>query len=187
MIHDQGLLRRLTAFPTQRFDGLVYRVTSLTRDPLVASAYGGRWGIPQNATSGTSVLYTSMDRDGALAEVASYLVDLSPLPRSNLMKVHAISLTASRVVRLTMSDIESLGCNRTDYGTRDYLATQKVGAALEHLGIDGLLAPSARYQCENLMLFTTQHKLDEKLEVQSSEEVEWRDWARQRGMLDGKE
>ncbi|OYX40994.1 MAG: hypothetical protein B7Z02_17360 [Rhodobacterales bacterium 32-67-9] len=157
------------------------------RDALEASANGGRWSVPQNSTPGTSVLYTSMQRDGALAEVASYMIELTPLPRSNPLKVSTIALTASRVVRLQMGDLEALGVDRSRYGTRDYFVTQQIGAALEHLGVDGLIARSARYDCDNLMIFTTQHGFDQTLEVVSTEEVEWRDWARRRGMLKGLE
>ncbi len=187
MIHDKELLRRLAAFPMQAFSGQVYRVTTLSRDPLEASANGGRWGLAQNSTPGTPVLYTSMQRDGALAEIASYLVELTPLPRSNPVKVSTIALTASKVIRLQRRDLEALGIDISRYGTRDYFITQQIGAAMEHLGVDGLIAPSARYDCDNLMIFTAQHDFEEKLEVVSTEEVEWRDWARQRGLLVGLE
>lgn len=187
MAHDKELLRRLAAFPPQPFEGKVYRVTSLSRDALEATAHGGRWGLPQNSTLGTSVLYTSFHRNGALAEVASYFVQLTPLPRSNPVKVSTIELTASKVVELSLSEIQTLGVDLSRYGTRDYFLTQKIGAAIEFLGFDGLIAPSARFSDKNLMIFTTQHGFAEKLEVISSEEVEWRDWARKQGMLKGLE
>lgn len=187
MTHDKELLRRLAAFPMRPYTGEVFRVTSPSRDPLEASANGGRWGLSQNSTPGTPVLYTSLERDGALAEVASYLIELTPLPRSNPVKVSTIALTASNVVHLRTSDLQALGIDTSRYGTRDYYLTQQIGAALDHLGVDGLIAPSARYDCDNLMVFTAQHGFSETMEVISNEEVEWRDWARQRGMLIGLE
>ena len=96
-------------------------------------------------------------------------------------------MTASKVVTLTIDNLASLGVDPKHYGSRDYFLTQQIGTALEHLGADGLIAPSARFNCNNLMIFTTQHNLDETLEVTSHEEVEWRDWARRRGMLAGLE
>ena len=187
MIHDHDLLRRLSALPMQEFSGEVFRVTSLTRDATEASANGGRWGAAENHAPGTPVLYTSMEADGALAEVASYLVDLSPLPRSRMVKVNRLAVTASKVVTLTWGELPLLGVDREHYGSRDYFRTQQIGAALEHLGADGLIAPSARFGCNNLMIFASQHGFDETLDVLSFHEVEWRDWARQRGMLTGKE
>jgi hypothetical protein len=44
------------------------------------------------------------------------------------------------------------------YGERDYALTQSIGAALAFLGLDGLIAliaPSARWQCDNLMIYQT--------------------------------
>ena len=187
MNHDHDLLRQLAAFPMQPFSGEVFRVTSMTRDATEPSANGGRWGVPHNRSPGTSVLYTSMEPDGALAEVASYLVELSPLPRSKGVKVSRLSVTASRIVTLTRENLTSLGVDLRRYGIRDYFLTQQIGAALEHLGVDGLIAPSARFDCNNLMIFAANHGLDETLELVSFEEVEWRDWARQRGMLEGLE
>lgn len=187
MIHDPDLLRGLSAFPMLSFSGEVFRVTSLSRDAVEPSANGGRWGVPQNRSPGTPVLYTSMDADGAMAEVASYLVELAPLPRSRNVKVHRLSVTASKVVTLTMDSLVKLGVDQRRYGTRDYFLTQQIGAALEHLGADGLIAPSARFACSNLMIYTNQHGLGETLQAVSFEEVEWRAWARQRGMLGGLE
>lgn len=187
MQHDRDLLRALSSHPEEQFDGETFRVTSLSRDATEPGANGGRWGLPQGPTPGTSVLYTSLDRDGAIAEVASYRVLLTPIPRSNPVKVSRLSLTASRVLRLSMDHLESLGVNRAKYGERDYFLTQQIGAGVEHLGYDGLIAPSARYGCDNLMIFTANSGFNERLEVLDSEEVEWRDWARQRGMLEGLE
>lgn len=187
MIHDHDLLRRLSAIPMRTFDGQVFRVTSMTRDPTEASLNGGRWGAAENHSPGTPVLYTSMEPEGALAEVASYLVELSPLPKSRNVKLNKLRVTASKVVTLTWENLSALGVDREHYGTRDYFRTQEIGAALEHLGADGLIAPSARFHCDNLMVFASQHGFDETLEVVSFEEVEWRDWARRQGMLAGKE
>jgi hypothetical protein len=128
-----------------------------------------------------------MEPEGALAEVASYLVELSPLPRSRNIKLNRLNVTASRVVTLTWDHLTGLGVDPEHYGTRDYYRTQQIGAALEHLGADGLIAPSARFQCDNFMVFASQHGFDETLEVLSFDEVEWRDWARRRGMLEGRE
>jgi hypothetical protein len=78
--------------------------------------------------------------------------------------------------------LEALGVEMDRYGERDYARTQEIGAAAAELGIDGLIAPSARWPCDNLMVFTNNHH-GESLEVVGSEEVEWRAWARSHGFL----
>ncbi len=43
MIHDQGLLDRLSGLATERFDGMVYRAIRVNADPTAPSINGGRW------------------------------------------------------------------------------------------------------------------------------------------------
>jgi hypothetical protein len=69
------------------------------------------------------------------------------------------------------------------YGERDYHRTQRIGAALAFLGLDGLIAPSARWPCDNLMIFVENHALTERLEPVADEQVEWRAWTRAHGVL----
>lgn len=71
----------------------------------------------------------------------------------------------------------------TQYGERDYSRTQKIGAALAFLGFDGLIAPSARWACDNLTILIENHALTERLEPVGEEQVDWYVWARDHGIL----
>lgn len=131
-----------------------------------------------------SVLYASLARDGALAEVASYVMMLTPAPLSRPLKVSTLRASTSGTLRLGHSDLETVGVDMTRYGERDYIFTQSIGAALAFLGLDGLIAPSARWPCDNLMIFRTTHRVPvERLEVVGAEEVDWGAWARSNGLL----
>jgi hypothetical protein len=66
VIHDPALLDQLDALPKESFEGQVYRATRLSLDPLAASYNGGRW----MARDVAAILYTSLEREGALAEIA---------------------------------------------------------------------------------------------------------------------
>lgn len=181
--YDPDLADRLSSFPTEAFAGEVFRATRAGADPIAPSLYGGRWARPQNGDPGTSVLYTSVERDGALAEVASFLADLTPIPGPRDLKVTRLSVTAARVLRLDFMKLEGLGIDRGRYGERDYAQTQEIGSTLAWLGLDGLIAPSARWPCDNLVLFTDNHALGETLDPISHEVVEWQQWARDHGIL----
>lgn len=181
MIDDPGLTDRLSDFPLIAFDGTVFRVTRPGADPVAPSVSGGRWAPRAIGAEGVPILYTSLERDGALAEVASYLAALTPVP-SKPLRVHRLSTTTSRTLRLVMADLASLGVEEGAYGTRNYAATQRIGAALNFLGFDGLIAPSARWRCDNLMIFTENHGLAERLEAVGFEDVNWRDWAAANGI-----
>ncbi len=124
-----------------------------------------------------------MERNGALAEVTSFLADLTPIPGPRELTVTKLAVTTSETVRLLRADLGALGVDMNEYGERDYARTQEIGSTLAWLGFDGLIAPSARWDCENLMIFTDNHKPGEKLEIVGDERVEWQLWARQNGIL----
>ena len=100
-----------------------------------------------------------MERDGALAEVVSYLMLLTPLPLSRPLKVSRLGVSTAKTLRLARVGLEGLGVDMARYGERDYARTQNIGAALAFLGLDGLIAPCARWQCDNLMIYQTNHLL----------------------------
>jgi hypothetical protein len=183
MIHDQGLVDQLSALAVERFNGDVFRVTGASADPLASSGNGGRWAPPANGGE-VPILYTSLERDGALAEVVSYLAMLTPVPTSKPLKVSRLGVSTSRTLRLARVTLERLGVDMAQYGVRDYRRTQYIGAALAFLGLDGLIAPSARWACDNLMIYTANHLFTERLELIEAELVEWEPWARANGFLD---
>lgn len=183
MYHDQTLLDVLSGIALHPFEGEVFRASRLTADPLAPSTMGGRWGPAPESEAAVPVLYTSLEADGAVAEVASFLLDLSPVPREQPIKLSRIKVSAWRVATLSFADLDSLGIDGGKFGERDYERTQLIGAGLAFLGADGLIAPSARWPCTNLMLFTDNHKLSETLEVVADEQVGWRAWATTHGLL----
>jgi RES domain-containing protein len=183
MIHEQRLVDQLSVLPVERFEGEVYRTTSLAADPIAPSTNGGRWAPPQDNATEVSVLYTSFERDGSLAEVISYLAELTPLPSARPLKVSRLGVSTSKTLRLARTALIDFGVDWNRYGQRDYERTQQIGAALAFLELDGLIAPSARWSCDNLMIFTANHALSERLDVIDHAEVEWRQWALDHGFL----
>lgn len=103
MIHDQDLVDRLSRLHTERFEGEVFRATRIGADPTAASISGGRWAPPPQGDPGVYVLYTSLDRDGALAEVASFLAELTPIPGPRPIKVTRLAVSTARTMCLASS------------------------------------------------------------------------------------
>jgi len=118
----------------------------------------------------------------ALAEISFRLSQQTPLPTKPIA-VHRLRVTTRSTLRLNIGDLPSLGVSPNQYQTVDYVQTQKVGAAAAFLGHDSLLVPSARWECDNLILFLDNHDIENKLEVLASEEVDWQAWARANGIL----
>lgn len=185
MIHDQGLVDQLSSLTTEGFEGEVFRATGASTDALAFSVNGGRWAPPARDGADVPILYTSQARDGALAEVVSYLTLLTPRPLSRPLKVSRLGVSTAKSLWLARVSLQGLGVEMARYGERDYARTQEIGAALAFLGLDGLIAPSARWECDNLMIYQTNHALTERLEVISDELVDWGEWAAENSFLGG--
>lgn len=65
-VHDRSILDALEAIDPKRFAGEVWRVTRKGREALRGSTANGRWS-PSGGEF--EVLYTSLERDGALAGI----------------------------------------------------------------------------------------------------------------------
>lgn len=177
MIHDPELLDALSNLPVTDFEGPVFRVTGRFADPIAFSQSGGRWAMDTDKEGGCPILYTSTMREGAIAEVASYLGLLTPVPQKPL-KLHELEVSLDKTLRLAVADFSSLGIDGNLYGERNYQQTQLVGAAVNFLELDGLIAPSARWDCANLMIYGDNHSMDKKLEVIASKELPFSEWSR---------
>jgi RES domain-containing protein len=179
LIHDPVLLDRLSAFDQIQFDDNVFRATRQSLDPLTPSTSGGRWA-PKDSVP---VLYTSCKRDGALAEICFHWAQFTPLP-TKPAALHELRVTTKKSLRLLRGNLEALGIDWRLYGEVNYARTQEIGAAVAFLECDGLLAPSARWECENLMLFMDNHSVDDNaLEVVKTEAIDWQDWARKQHII----
>ncbi|MFM9970958.1 MAG: RES family NAD+ phosphorylase [Burkholderiales bacterium] len=172
------LLERIREFPVRSFSDTVFRATRTGLAPDVASTSGGRW-MPANRSS---VLYTSLTRDGALSEMAYRQSLLNPIPTKPLM-LHQIAVSLQRVVRLTLDDLRSLGVDDENYHAPNYARTQEIGDAVWFLECEGLVVPSARFGCDNLAIFTDRIAAAMgAIEVKQSDETDWIAWAKAHGI-----
>lgn len=178
MIHDPELLDRLDGLPKETFAGEVFRATRQNLDPLVGSYNGGRWMRPDAA----AVLYTSLTREGALAEIVFHWSQLDPRPTKPML-LHSLRVVAHRTLRLIRADLEALGVSESLSQGINLPRTQEIGAAAEFLGCDGLIAPSARWSCDNLVLFPDRMGIDATLQLDSSESIDWLAWGTTHGLL----
>lgn len=178
MVHDPELLEKIDALPKEGFNGSVFRATRQNLNPLVSSFSGGRWMPPGMV----GILYTSLMREGALAEISFHWAQLDPRPTKPVV-VHRLRVVAHRILKLVRIDLAALGVPESAYGRVNLPQTQQIGAAAEFLGCDGLIAPSARWVCDNLILFPDRMDTDTTLEVSSSETVDWLQWAREQRLI----
>ncbi|MGO8845591.1 MAG: RES family NAD+ phosphorylase [Methylocella sp.] len=143
--------------PHAPFKGTVWRVVREGRDPCQCSASGGRWD-----DGSFDVLYTALDRDGAIAEMYFHLLRGQPVfPSKVRYSLHELKVELSETLHLaTLPDLAALGLDTSRYGqlsyagrNQEYPRTQEIAEVAHFLDCDGLLVPSARWVCSNLVIF----------------------------------
>ena len=154
---DNRLLDAIEAVTPDVFSGVVWHVVREGRDPVSCSRSGGRWD------DGTfDVLYTSLERDGALSEMRFHLSRGQPvIPSQIRFRLFELQVTLGRVLRLEdMAALQKLGLETARYGQMswqekeaEYPRSQDIGEAAHFLDYDGLLVPSARQACLNAIIF----------------------------------
>lgn len=180
MIHDPKLLEALSAFATVEFSGEVFRATPKSLDPLTGSSRDGRWHYGSECT----VIYTSLTEEGALAEISFHWSLLDPLPSKSVV-LHTLKVKVNKTLKLLMGDLEKLGVRQDEYNSILYQRTQEIGTAVNFLGHDGLIIPSARWDCQNLAIFCDNLSTDSQLSAMVNKEVNWQIWARDYNLLGG--
>ena len=79
-VRDNTLIDAIEASRADEFEGLVWRVVREDRDPTRGSSPGGRWD------DGTfDVLYTSLESNGALAELYFHILRGQPVFPSKMV------------------------------------------------------------------------------------------------------
>ena len=177
--HDRELLDALEQHPSEAFSGETWRVRAKGRDVLRGSTAGGRWSPPGEF----EVLYTSLARAGALAEIG-YRLSLEPVWPSRLEhELHRITARTNSSLRFAdVSSLSTLGVDVRRYATFEYSVTQAIAAAAFFLDFDGLIVPSARSAELNLVIFTEKLVIGGELKVEAPESVDWSAWRSQNRM-----
>ncbi len=180
---DHTLIDALERLATQTYDGRVWRVTRDGRDPTLFFAGGNRWD------DGTfEVLYTSMSREGALAEMKYHTARGQPIAPSKIKyRLHELHVRIDGVIDLTDTHLlTSLGIDMTTYGKLPYLkregeyeVCQKIGEAAHFLGSEdpgdpsAILVPNARYEGNNLVIFGDYVAFEAIQHVQDHGLIDW--------------
>ncbi len=170
---DPDLLATLDALEGSRFKGTVWRVSWASRNPLAGNAGGGRWS-PEGRFD---VLYASLQEDGALAEAYHHL-SRAPVFSTSHTKLNEISVSLKNVLSLDSGQLTALGMeDPLASRPRDNLGPA-IGEAAFMLDFQGLLVPSARWECRNLVVFLDHGAFDisKHLTLRKASDVNWPAW-----------
>jgi RES domain-containing protein len=179
-IRDNALIDALEKIPPSSFSGSVWRVVRDGRDVLASTAAGGRWD------DGTfNVLYTSQTADGAAAELYFHLSRGQPvIPSRVRYRLFELRTEIEKALHLLDVDaIAQLGVDTSRYGLlshadrqQEYPRTQEIAETALFVGFDGLVVPSARWQCSNVILFADRIGPDQVEVVKDHNLVDWGTW-----------
>jgi RES domain-containing protein len=170
---DVDLLDDIDACPRHPFHGTLWRVTRAGRDPLQGGPSASRW-----CNGSFDVLYTSLERDGAVAELYALLSMQPVMPSKIAFHAHRLTVSIEQALHLAdFASLKALGVDVDRYKERDYGRTQEIADAAYFLGFDGLIAPSARWSCANAILFTDRiATLLLILDASEATPIDWRAW-----------
>lgn len=170
---DLKLLDAIDGFSREPFSGSVWRVVKEGRDPLQGASSKSRW-----CNGRFDALYTSFERDGAIAEIYSLLISQPVFPSKPRWTVNRLVARCEKTLRLPdLVTLSRLGVDTSNYKSRDYDSFQQIGDAAYFLDFDGLVVPSARWNCLNLILFTDRI-VPANLNVEETEgaPMDWKAW-----------
>ena len=182
---DRALIDTLEQLETQSFEGRVWRIARENRDPTLFFGGGNRWD------DGTfDVLYTSLLREGALAEMRFHLGRGQPVIPSKIQyRLHELEIKVDGVLDLTEAELLSrIGIDMSNFGRLPYLerqgeyeACQRVAEAVHFLGSNALddpsaiRVPSSRHESHNMVLIADYVGSEAVKHVKDHGVVDWND------------
>ena len=168
---DHQLLDALGNLEPEPFEGNVWRAVRDGRRPLEGSRARGRW-----SPGHFDVVYTSLDPDGARAEVYFHLTRQPVFPSRLRYWLYELNVKTKETLRLAnTAALFGLGVEEARYREILYDRTQAISDAAQFMGFDGLIVPSARWDCLNLVLFMDSVDLDE-IEIEEKSAIDWTTW-----------
>jgi len=175
----QALLDAIEAETPIGLSARLWRVVSEGRDPLQSGRAGGRWD-----DGSFDVLYTSSERDGALAESWFHMSRGQPIPPSKPIKrIHRIEVELDRVLDLSgQGRLAALGVDMQSYGRVSYLqreseypTTQQIGEIAYFYEYEAIVVPNARWPTSNVVILT-EHASPAKMRADEGERVDLAAW-----------
>lgn len=169
---DRELLDALETFECKPLEITTWRVAWRTQDVLRGGP-GGRWN-PDSFIA----LYTSLEKNGAVAEVYS-LLSKNPVFSSADKLIYKLKVnTQSTLILDDMEKLRSLGLDLPSDTEQNKHRCQMIGEVAYRLDCDSLLVPSLRWNCQNVVLFPD---LDDSASIRvvgKPEEINWPAWGK---------
>lgn len=97
---------------------------------------------------------------------------MQPLRPSARRYLYELRVSASKALRITPSELPSLGLTPDDLASDDFAACQRIAAHAAFLEYDALIVPSARADGSNVVIFVNELGADVELTQVAKERIE---------------
>mgnify|MGYP002528463314 CR=1 FL=1 len=95
-----------------------------------------------------------------------------------------VSLNLTRALKLAdMTALQSLGVDTNSFGraqytrrSTEYTRTQEIAETAHFMDFDGMIVPNARWDCDNVVIFTGRVGPDALSIVNENAPVDWQAW-----------
>ena len=146
-----SLENALASLQSSAWSGRVYRVMLNDYPPDRENTQGARWNPPDVAA-----IYTCFEPAVCIAEI-EYSLARQPRPvKRDLRKtLYEIEVTLAAVVDLTplLPHLDRIGIGSAQLFADNMKTSQEIGRLITWFGFDALIAPSARYEGRNLVIY----------------------------------
>jgi RES domain-containing protein len=166
--YDEALLEQLATAPAGPWSGIVWRHMFGGQSPELRNGRGARWNPP-----GVDAVYTSLERDTALAE-AEAAMSAQPLRPHAPRDLHRIRVSLDNVIDLRNVELlEALGVPLPSLEQESRETSARIGGAVSVLGHDGAFVWSIRVTGgNNLVIYPNNQEFDAQFVVLESEHLE---------------
>lgn len=159
MIYSTVLLESLAKLPRSAWQGIVYRHMFGLNSPKRENRLGARWNPPD-----VPAIYCCLEQETAVSE-GDFQISTQPFRPIAERRIHRVEVSLNGVVQLTdWQLLESLGIDRASYADIEPPRCKEIGGALQYLGHDGILVPSARHKGLNLVIYPTEAVVFEEID-----------------------
>ena len=167
MVYEPQLLDRLEDIGGEPLDVVVWRYMFNELDPARVNTRGARWNPP-----GVAAIYTSLERETALAEVR-FAIASQPVWPSTSRQLYKVQVTVAKAIDLSnRALLAEAGVGDDELVAVNQVVCRTVGGAVHWLGYDGLLVPSARASGTNLVIYADRLDVDAAFEIIDREDLD---------------
>ena len=93
-----------------------------------------------------------------------------------IIRIRRLQVSLEKVLKLSMDQLTVLGIDKPLASRIETEKSRNIGEAAHMMDYQGLIVPSARWDCNNLMIFMDRIDLNTHIELIDDSEVNWPAW-----------